>query len=57
MDNYIKLERIGKGSGDIKVYRVKDLRTGGIFALKKIPIDKKSSSNTNDKYLKSEVLQ
>lgn len=55
MDNFIKLERVGTGSGNIKVYKVKDLRSNKIFALKKIPYDKKTDSENTRKYIINEV--
>ena len=39
MDNYIKLELIGRGGNGNKVYLVKDLNTGVKYALKRIHLD------------------
>ena len=39
MDNYIKLELIGRGGNGNKVYLVKDLNTGIKYALKRIHLD------------------
>lgn len=30
MDNYLKLQKIGKGSGECKVYQMKNLSTGQV---------------------------
>jgi serine/threonine protein kinase len=52
MDNYIKLELIGRGGNGNKVYLVKDLNTGVKYALKRIHLDfteaKEKEKNENE---------